>query len=297
MNEHGPATPPEGHSLSQDDAGALYYYLELAAALRRTRLSTPTSGAASPPHAGALVRDLLSVASAYALLPQDLVAPAPFTCGAALVRGIPCSRLQRARGLPLQPFDIADLSVGLLPPTRDHGAALSPPVGAALAAKQRGDRRVVLAHLAASACDAGDFHEALNMAAVTRVALVVLVEREDAAPGRTVEGRSDPTARAAGYGLPARHVEAADVSAVYSTIRDATTSARDECQCIVIDASVSSVHPLESDAADSRAASEQPPRAFLAYMLDRRLITEGDAMALDRRIQAELAGSDEAADR
>lgn len=106
---------------------------------------------------------------------------------------------------------------------------LGPAVGAALAAKLRGEKSVAVAFLGDGAANQGAFHESLNLAAVWNVPVVFVIE--DNAYGISVS-KQDCTAiernsdRAAGYGMPGHYVAGNDADAVSAVAAQAIALAR-----------------------------------------------------------------------
>jgi pyruvate dehydrogenase E1 component alpha subunit len=106
---------------------------------------------------------------------------------------------------------------------------LGPAVGAALAAKLRGEKSVAVAFLGDGAANQGAFHESLNLAAVWKVPVIFVIE--DNAYGISVSKR-DCTAiernsdRAAGYCMPGHYVSGNDADAISVAAERAITRAR-----------------------------------------------------------------------
>lgn len=106
---------------------------------------------------------------------------------------------------------------------------LGPAVGAALAAKLRGDGTVAVAFLGEGAANQGAFHEALNLAAVWKVPVVFVIE--DNAYGISVSKR-DCTAvarnsdRASAYAMPGHYVPGNDADAIFAVAGEAIARAR-----------------------------------------------------------------------
>jgi 2-oxoisovalerate dehydrogenase E1 component alpha subunit len=101
--------------------------------------------------------------------------------------------------------------------------------GLAYAERRTGTGAVVLAFVGDGATSEGDFHEALNFAAVFRAPVVFLVqnnryaisvplERQSAAPGLAYKG--------VGYGVPSEQVDGNDVVAVLAVLATAVAHAR-----------------------------------------------------------------------
>jgi 2-oxoisovalerate dehydrogenase E1 component len=109
------------------------------------------------------------------------------------------------------------------------GAMLPVAAGIALASKLRGERRVAVAFTGDGATSEGDFHEALNLAAVWKLPVVFVIENNQ-------YGLSTPTAeqyacrdlaqRGQGYGMPGVVCDGNDVVAVFQSMREAAARAR-----------------------------------------------------------------------
>ena len=102
-------------------------------------------------------------------------------------------------------------------------------VGVAHAARLRGEPTVVLALCGDGGTSEGDFHEALNFAAVLRSPVVFLIQnneyaisvplaRQTAAPSLAHKG--------IGYGIPGQRVDGNDVAALLTVLGDAVARAR-----------------------------------------------------------------------
>jgi TPP-dependent pyruvate/acetoin dehydrogenase alpha subunit len=102
-------------------------------------------------------------------------------------------------------------------------------VGAALAAKKKGEDWVAVAFVGEGAANAGGFHESLNLAAVWKLPLIVVVE--DNSYGISVS-KKDSTAvatnelRAAAYGIAGAHVRNNDPIEMYRVSEEAVMRAR-----------------------------------------------------------------------
>lgn len=101
-------------------------------------------------------------------------------------------------------------------------------VGIAWAMKLKHDKAVVLASLGEGSTNQGEFHEALNFAAVHRVPLIVLVENNGYAismPQEREMAIRDVAMRAQGYGIPGVIVRGSDPLEVHQVITEARSRA------------------------------------------------------------------------
>ncbi|PLT29885.1 pyruvate dehydrogenase (acetyl-transferring) E1 component subunit alpha [Peribacillus deserti] len=102
-------------------------------------------------------------------------------------------------------------------------------VGAALAAKKKGKDWVAVAFIGEGAANAGGFHESLNLAAVWKLPLIVVVE--DNAYGISVSKRNSTAVesndkRAAAYGIAGAYVRNNDPIEMYRVSEAAVKRAR-----------------------------------------------------------------------
>ena len=102
-------------------------------------------------------------------------------------------------------------------------------VGIALAAKIRGTGQVALTAMGEGSSNQGDVHEALNFAAIHKLAVIFLVENNGFAisvPWQKQMPTEDVADRAKGYGIPGVIVDGCDAIACYRTAREAVKRAR-----------------------------------------------------------------------
>lgn len=124
---------------------------------------------------------------------------------------------------------LSDPSVGLLGENSIVGAGVPIALGAALSAHRKGTGGVALVSIGDGAMNQGNVHEALNMAAVMRMPLVIVVENNvysEMTPIKDMVAIETLVERSAAYGIPARRVDGNDVVAVHAAAVDAVTAAR-----------------------------------------------------------------------
>ncbi len=103
-------------------------------------------------------------------------------------------------------------------------------VGVAHAAKLRGEPTVVLAMCGDGATSEGDFHEALNFAAVFHVPVVFFIQNNEFAISVPLKNQSVAPSlahKAIGYGMPGERVDGNDLAALLSVLGAAVDRARD----------------------------------------------------------------------
>ncbi|MFD8296435.1 pyruvate dehydrogenase (acetyl-transferring) E1 component subunit alpha [Streptomyces bauhiniae] len=168
------------------------------------------------------------VAAALALEERDWLFPSYRDTLAVVARGVdPVETLTLLRG---------DWHTGYDPHTH-RVAPLSTPlatqlphaVGLAHAARLKGDDVVALAMVGDGGTSEGDFHEALNFAAVWQAPVVFLVQNNGFAisvPLAKQTAAPSLAHKAVGYGMPGRLVDGNDAVAVHEVLSDAVRRAR-----------------------------------------------------------------------
>ncbi len=196
--------------------------------IRQSRLSKWFSG---------FGQEAIAVGCASALRDDDFLLPMHRNLGIWTTRKVPlerlfCQLMGRTGGFTngrdrTFHFGLPDKHiVGMI----SHLAAMLPVAcGLGLSAKLDGSDQVALALVGEGSTREGDFHEALNLAAVWKLPVIFVIENNK-------YGLSTPTseafigksfaAAAAGYGMPGKRVDGNDILAVINAVREAATLAR-----------------------------------------------------------------------
>jgi TPP-dependent pyruvate/acetoin dehydrogenase alpha subunit len=124
---------------------------------------------------------------------------------------------------------IADFSVGMLGANGIVGGGLPIACGAALAAQVEGRGDVTACFFGDGAVAEGEFHEALNIAAVWKLPIVFVCENNQYAANNAVAVQHpapDVVGHAAAYGMPGVSADGNDVLVVNTTTAEAVARAR-----------------------------------------------------------------------
>jgi pyruvate dehydrogenase E1 component subunit alpha len=182
-------------------------------------------------------QEAATLASAIALEPSDWIFPALREGGAMLLRGFPlvpylCQVFGNAgdetKGRQM-PSHMASKSVNQVSWSSCIGTQLPQAVGAAMAARIKGDRTVVAAYLGDGATSEGDFHVAMNFAGVFKAAVVFVCQNNHWAisvPSRRQTASESIAVKARAYGFPGEKVDGNDAVAVYAAVKEAVDRAR-----------------------------------------------------------------------
>ncbi|MCW5979344.1 MAG: dehydrogenase E1 component subunit alpha/beta [Bryobacteraceae bacterium] len=196
--------------------------------IRQSRLSKWFSGYG---------QEAIAVGCAWALRPEDYILPTHRNLGVWTTRGVPlkplfCQLMGRQGGFTRGRdrtfhFGLPDARViGMI----SHMAAMLPVAGGlALAARLKREPFVALAFAGEGATREGDFHEALNLAAVWKLPAIFVVENNGYALSTPLDEEMavpDVAAAAPGYGMPGEVIDGNDVFAVIDAVDRAAGRAR-----------------------------------------------------------------------
>lgn len=182
-------------------------------------------------------------------------------------------------------------------------------VGAALAMKLRGEDGVALTSVGEGGTSQGDWHEALNFAAVHRLPVVFMVENNGWAisvPQKEQMAVGSVAERAAAYGMPGISVDGGDPLAVYEVVRQAVERARRGEGPTLIEARVYrfTAHSSDDDDRSYRPAEElkeqrqhDPNKRFRETLLESGVLSQDTAAAIDQRVRAAIDDATEFAEQ
>ncbi|MES4902299.1 MULTISPECIES: pyruvate dehydrogenase (acetyl-transferring) E1 component subunit alpha [unclassified Streptomyces] len=251
-------------------------------------------------------QEACQIAAALALAERDWLFPSYRDTLATVARGVdPVQALTLLRGDWHNGYDphahrVAPLCTPL-------ATQLPHAAGLAHAARLKGDDVVALALVGDGGTSEGDFHEALNFAAVSRAPVVFLVQNNGFAisvPLAKQTAAPSIAHKAVGYGMPGRLVDGNDAPAVHQVLTEAIGRARSGAGPTLVEAITYRVdaHTTADDA--SRYRSEAEVTAWRAHdpidLLERELrrhglLTDAEAQraaeaaeALAQRIRDEL---------
>jgi TPP-dependent pyruvate/acetoin dehydrogenase alpha subunit len=207
--------------LRGEDLLRFYYYLRLTRGLEDRVINLYRQGRILGGCYVGTGEEAISVGSACALEPDDVIAPSHRDLGAHLVKGVtPKEYMAQYLGRR------TGLTRGKDGPMAD---GIPVAAGVALTFKIRREPHIAVAYFGDGASSRGDFHEGSNLAAVLKLPMVFICHNNQYAysvPLCRQMAVAHVADRAKAYGFPTRIIDGNDILAVYQATKEAAARAR-----------------------------------------------------------------------
>lgn len=247
--------------------------------------------------------EAIAVGTASALRQDDFLCPLHRDMGAHLWRGMePWQIMASFMGKATAPTGGRD---GTLHYGRLDLNVYNPPshipdnypvaTGGAFAFKYRGEDRVALAYCGDGSTGGGDFHEALNIAAVMNLPCIFIVENNQYSYSTplALTSRTDFATKAVAYGMPGEKVDGTDVLAVHEATKRAVERARAGDGPSLIECVTMRMHGhAEHDSADyvpehifDEWAKRDPVELFAARLQDLGIADAAEVAAIRAEVR------------
>ncbi len=288
----------------------LYYWLQLNRMLEDRIVSLRRAGKIPGDVHTGRGHEAISVGTAFALEKDDVVVPLLRNTGALLVRGFkPAEILSQYMGKIGSPTGgrdgclyMGDLNRGIIASVDIIGSQIPVTAGMALAAKLRRQPFVALTYIGDGGSETSDFHEGLNLAAVQKVPMLLVLEDNGwafATPAAAHAASTDFAARARAYGVAGYEVDGSSVVDVYETTCKAAQEARSGGGPVLIVAHATRTggDPGVGDAwfaprnGNEPRKSKDPIRAFEQLLGSGGLAARAELGEIVQRVRSEIDGA------
>lgn len=286
--------------LTNEDLIRLYKGILLPRMIEDKMLKLLRQGKVSKWFSG-IGQEAIAVGATLALQPKELIFPLHRNLGVFTNRDIPLHRLfsqwqGKMNGFTKgrdRSFHFGTLDYGIVGMISHLGPQLALACGAALAYKLDGRPMVSLAFSGEGGTSEGDFHEALNIAAVWSLPVIFLIENNG-------YGLSTPSSeqfkckhladKAKGYGMEGVTIDGNNIIEVYTTISKFARKMRKKPAPVLIEcmtfrmrgheeaSGVKYVPPELIEAWDKK----DPVRNYEQFLLDEAVLTDADITALKK---------------
>ncbi len=227
LDESGTADAALLPSFSDDEIRRCYELLVLSRAFDTRALALQREGRIGT-YPSILGQEAAQVGSALAIAKSDWVFPSFREMGMHITLGYPLDLLFRYWAGDERGMHAPD-DLNIFPVCVSVGTHIPHAVGAALAAKLRGDPIAVVTYFGDGATSKGDFHEGFNLAGVYRAPVVFICQNNQWAISVPVARQTAATTlaqKAWAYGFEGVQVDGNDVFAVYRATSESLEKAR-----------------------------------------------------------------------
>ena len=295
--------------LTKQEALELYYYMRLNRSLDELLVRLFRQNKVVGGLYGSLGQEATSIGTAYALGKGDWIAPLIRNIGSLLVRGykprdIMTQYMARVTS-PTQGKDgtchFGDLKEHhVVSPISMLGDLIPVMAGVAMAGRYLGQKIVAMTWIGDGGTSTGAFHEGMNLAAVQRTPLVVVLENNQWAYSTPVSRQAslrDFADRARAYGIASYTVDGNDLVAVLGIAREAVERARRGDGPVLIEAkTMRMLGHAQHDPAEyvpremfEYWKARDPLTRFEKYLDQHKLLDEKEKSAILARVDRELA--------
>jgi TPP-dependent pyruvate/acetoin dehydrogenase alpha subunit len=292
-------------SLSKETLSQIYFTMRLTRAMEDRIHKLFLQGRIVGGVYTAQGHEATTVGAAMTLRDGDCIVPQHRDLGMHLVRGtspraVMCQWLARGNSPTLGrdgQMHIGDMHHGIVPMISMLGASLPVACGVALTMKMRKRSSIVLASCGDGATNTGAFHEALNLASVQKLPLVLIIENNGYAystPTYKQFALQDLAERARAYNIPGESVDGNDVLAVMETVRRAVVHARSGNGPMIVECKTFRVRGhSEADKADyvppelrEEWLAKDPIQRFETYLSEQGILTPALQAETEAKVKA-----------
>ncbi len=252
-------------------------------------------------------QEAISVGAAAALEPDELLFTMHRNLGVFTTRQVPLVRLfKQWQGKPGgftkgrdRSFHFGAPDHGIVGMISHLGAQLSLAAGVGLAHRLAGEGKVALAFTGEGATSEGEFHEALNVAAVWQLPVIFVIENNGyglSTPALEQYRCESLAARGPGYGMRALSIDGNNILEVYRTISELAGALRNRPEPVLLECRTFRVRGHE-EASGTRYVPDElieewsrrdPVSNYERFLLDAGLLDPGRIQELRQAIKEEI---------
>lgn len=259
-------------------------------------------------------QEAVPVGATLAMNAQEYILPMHRNLGVFTTRDIPLRRLMaqwqgKATGFTKgrdRSFHFGTQEHHIIGMISHLGPQLALADGIALADLLKGDKKATLVFTGEGATSEGDFHEALNIAAVWNLPVIFLIENNGYGLSTPVSEQyrcKNLVDKAAGYGMKGIQIDGNNILEVYDTINELAASIRENPEPVLVECMTFRMRGHEEASGTKYVPAnlleewqlKDPLNNYERYLLAEGVLTEQQIIAIKASIRSEITSEIEQA--
>ena len=287
----------------------LLFYLELPRAIENRMLNYLRQGKISKWFSG-IGQEAISVGATYALNNDDVIMPMHRNLGVFTTRDISldnlfCQLMGKEGGFTKgrdRSFHFGLLSKNIIGMISHLAAMLPVATGFGLASKLKKQTKVILSFTGDGSTSEGDFHEAVNLAAVWNLPVIFLIENNGyglSTPSSEQFKCKNLSDKAIGYGIKGFTIDGNNVLEVYDTISKVAKNIRNNGGPVIIEAITFRMRGHEEASGTDyipkkifdKWLKKDPIENYKKYLQSKKILTDKIQKQIDKKIDKKIDSS------
>ena len=278
------------------------FRLELPRTIENKMLNYLRQGKISKWFSG-IGQEAISVGATYALKDDDIILPMHRNLGVFTTRDVNleqlfCQLMGKDGGFTKgrdRSFHFGLPSKNIIGMISHLAAMLPVAVGYGLASKLKKQKRVILSFTGDGSTSEGDFHEAVNLAAVWQLPVIFLIENNGyglSTPSKEQFKCKKLSDKAIGYGIKGLTIDGNDVLEVYKTITNIAKELRNGGGPVIVEALTFRMRGHEEASGTDyipkslfdKWSKKDPILSFKKYLKTKKILNEKEQEKIDKKI-------------
>lgn len=259
-------------------------------------------------------QEAISVGAALAMQSDEFMLPMHRNLGMFTTRGVPLNRLfsqflGKANGFTKgrdRSFHFGSIEHHLVGMISHLGPQLGIADGIALAHKLKGDNKVCLVITGDGGASEGDFHEALNVAAVWKLPVIFLVENNQwglSTPSDQQFAFKSFVYKAIGYGVKGKSIDGNNLLEVYHTVQEIAEEIKQDSVPFILECRTFRMRGHEEasgtkyypDGLQDEWSEKDPVENYRAFLINEGILSPEENETITNAIKTEISAAFEEA--